>query len=138
MALPLSRLQSLKMTSAILLSYVILNFPILYLENAYKDRWEKISENTLVLAYVTSLSHNALSPFICLAFQSKKTLIGRCLKILITIVRSRQWSSANVWSLFGFSNDLSKLNVIVLPTAPHFQEAKVSAVTNGAIEVTCV
>ncbi|GIY65694.1 hypothetical protein CEXT_324051 [Caerostris extrusa] len=37
-----------------------------------------------------------------------------------------------------FSNDLSKLNVIVLPTAPHFQEAKVSAVTNGAIEVTCV
>ncbi|GIY78951.1 gonadotropin-releasing hormone receptor [Caerostris extrusa] len=36
---------------------------------------------------------------------------------------------------FGFSNDLSKLNVIVLPTAPHFQEAKVSAVTNGAIEI---
>ncbi|GIY01896.1 neuropeptide S receptor [Caerostris darwini] len=80
-SLPRARVKTMRMTSAILLAFIVLNFPYIVQESLISFGYsEVINKNISALAGVISASNSALNPYIYLTFQSKKTFIGRCLR----------------------------------------------------------
>ncbi|GIY88002.1 neuropeptide S receptor [Caerostris extrusa] len=132
--------KTMRMTSAILLAFIVLNFPYIVQESLISFGYsEVINKNISALAGVISASNSALNPYIYLTFQSKKTFIGRCLRSLITIIRSKQWSSASQRKdtsfVSGSSKTSSRFDVNALSTVPPTQAAKVAAIINGEKKV---
>ncbi|KAF8764181.1 cardioacceleratory peptide receptor-like [Argiope bruennichi] len=135
-SLPRARIKTLKMTSAILLAFIILNFPYVvqecFISFGYIDL---INKNFSALAGVISASNSAVNPYIYLTFQAKKTFIGRCLRNLITIIRSRQWSSASQRKDTSFlsmsSKTSSRFDMNALNAVPPLQAAQVASIING-------
>ncbi|GIY65698.1 gonadotropin-releasing hormone receptor [Caerostris extrusa] len=128
-SLPRARVKTMRMTSAILLAFIVLNFPYIVQESLISFGYsEVINKNISALAGVISASNSALNPYIYLTFQSKKTFIGRCLRSLMTIIRSKQWSSASQRKdtsfVSGSSKTSSRFDVNALSTVPPYSGCK--------------
>ncbi|GFY55463.1 cardioacceleratory peptide receptor [Trichonephila inaurata madagascariensis] len=135
-SLPRARIKTLRMTSAILLTFIILNIPYIAQECLIAFGYsELINKNISALAGVISASNSAFNPYIYLMFQSKKTFIGRCLRNLITIIRSRQWSSPTErkdTSFLSASSQTSfKFDMHTLSAQPPIRAARLNTMING-------
>ncbi|GFU13984.1 gonadotropin-releasing hormone receptor [Nephila pilipes] len=135
-SLPRARIKTLRMTSAILLTFIILNIPYVVQECLISFGYsELINKNISALAGVISASNSAFNPYIYLMFQSKKTFIGRCLRGLISVIRSRQWSAASQRKDTSFlsasSKTSSKFDMHALTALPPVKAAKVNSMISG-------
>lgn len=89
-ALPRAKTKTLKMTLVIFLMFIVTNLPYVVQEMilAFGDG-SLLNPNTVALSGVISASNSAFNPYIYLAFQSKETCFGKCLRLCMTAIRAR-------------------------------------------------
>ena len=89
-SLPRAKTKTLKMTLVIFLMFIITNLPYVVQEMilAFGDK-SLLNPNTVALSGVISASNSAFNPYIYLAFQSKETCFGKCFRLCITAIRTR-------------------------------------------------
>lgn len=89
-ALPRAKTKTLKMTLVIFLMFIVTNLPYVVQEMILAFGDEKLlNRNAVALSGVISASNSAFNPYIYLAFQSKETCFGKCLRLCMTALRTR-------------------------------------------------
>ncbi|GFQ78493.1 gonadotropin-releasing hormone receptor [Trichonephila clavata] len=139
-SLPRARIKTLRMTSAILLTFIVLNIPYVVQECLISFGYsELINKNISALAGVISASNSAFNPYIYLMFQTKETCIGKCLRSMITAMCSRHCRTTNHKNDHSFlsssSKTSSKFDMHTLTTLPPIRAARVNSMINKSSNV---
>lgn len=136
-SLPRAKTKTLKMTLVIYFMFIITNMPYVVQEMILAfGNANLLNPNTVALSGVISASNSAFNPYIYLAFQSKETFFGRCIRLCLTAIRSRNAAALLAHNghrrnpSFASSKTSSRIDINAHSLCQATQTFKVSSVNN--------